>query len=39
MKENTTESTFGGSKKSNFKGKNKGRINKNKRMSSKKLIN
>ncbi|XP_022174721.1 probable rRNA-processing protein EBP2 [Myzus persicae] len=36
MKENTTESTFGGSGKSNFKGKNKGRINKQKRMSSKK---
>lgn len=35
MKENTTESTFGGNRKSNFKGKNKGRINKKKRMSSK----
>lgn len=35
MKGNTTESTFGGSGKSNMKGKNKGRIAKKKRMSSK----
>lgn len=35
MKENTKESTFGGSGKSNAKTKNKGRINKKKRMSSK----
>jgi len=36
MKANTKESTFGESRKSNFREKNKGRINKKKRMSSKK---